>query len=196
MLKKNSHIIMHISNQQIITIISLIAAGVLCRLINLELGVFHIVPIGALALMGGYALKNKYMAILVPILTMFASDIVLQLTAGNGFYDLSQPFVYVGMAIFALLGSNMKQNAPAKVLGNTLLGSAAFWIISNLGVFAAGYYGYSFSGLTQTYTAALPFLKSDSAMLFFNPILVNIIVAQIIFAVYKIAAPSVKPAQA
>lgn len=181
---------MQSKNQQIITIISLVAAGIICRLTNLELGAFHIVPIGAFALLAGYATKNKIVASLVPILTMLLTDIFLEVTSNIGFYDISQLFVYLGMASFALIGASINKNKPATILGATLLGSLGFWIISNLGVFAAGYYGYSFAGLTQTFIAALPFLKSESAMLFFNPILVNIIVAQIAFGVYRWSSKS------
>lgn len=174
------------TTQQIITIVGLIAAGIICRIANFELGTFHIVPLGAFALMAGYATKNKLMAILVPILTMLATDIYLEIANGSGFYDISQPFVYIGMALFAVLGTNMKKNSLGTVLGNTIAGSLGFWIISNLGVFAAGYYGYSITGLGQTFAAAIPFLKADSAMFFFNPILVNIIVGIILFETYKV----------
>lgn len=179
-----------ISNQHKFILITLIVAGVVARVLNLEIGVFHLVPIGALALFGGYVLKNKRLVMLIPVATMLVSDIFLEFkSAGAGFYDLSQPFVYLGMAIFGLLGSNMKSSKILPVLGNTLLGSLLFWVVSNLGVFVAGYYGYSFAGFANTFAMALPFLKNDmnSNLLFFNPILVNIIVAQITFAVYNYA---------
>ncbi|OJU76305.1 MAG: hypothetical protein BGO09_15265 [Bacteroidetes bacterium 47-18] len=179
-----------INNQQKFTLGVLILAGILCRTLNFEIGDFHIVPIGALALFGGYALRNRYPSILVPVLTMFISDLYLEVTQpGFGFYDISQVFVYLGMASFAVLGCGMKSGRPLSVLGYTLTGSLVFWIVSNLGVYLAGYYGYSFSGLVTTYVMALPFRQNDaySNLLFFNIILVNVAVAQVIFAAYHYA---------
>ncbi len=179
-----------INNQQKFTLGVLILAGILCRTLNFEIGDFHIVPIGALALFGGYALRNRYLSILVPVLTMFISDLYLEVTQpGFGFYDISQVFVYLGMASFAVLGCGMKSGRPLPVLGYTLTGSLVFWIVSNLGVYLAGYYGYSFSGLVTTYVMALPFRQNDaySNLLFFNIILVNVAVAQVIFAAYHYA---------
>ncbi len=174
------------SKNLLFVMLTLIIAGVASRWFNVEIGVFHLVPVGAFALIGGYVIKQRHLAVLVPVLTMLISDVIIELTGGNGFYDWSQPFVYFGMAIFALLGVGMKKNKPLTVLGHTVLGSMLFWIISNFGVFVAGYYGFSFQGLMQTYTMALPFLKNDyyASSLFFNPLLVNVVVAQVAFGVY------------
>ncbi len=179
-----------INNQQKFTLGVLILAGILCRTLNFEIGDFHIVPVGALALFGGYALRNRYLSILVPVLTMFISDLYLEVTQpGFGFYGISQVFVYLGMAAFAVLGSGMRSGKPLPVLGYTLSGSLVFWIVSNLGVYLGGYYGYSFNGFMTTYLMALPFRQNDtySNLLFFNIILVNIAVAQVIFGTYQYA---------
>jgi hypothetical protein len=174
------------SKNIIAILIALVVLGVVLRLVNLQLGVFHIVPIGAFALMAGYISKNKLNALLVPMLTMLISDIILQLTSGNGFYDISQLFVYAGMAVFPLMGGLIKSNKPIPVLGTTLGASMIFWIISNVGVFFTGMYGFSASGFVNTFIMALPFLKNDyyATLLFFNPILINTIVAPIIFMAY------------
>lgn len=179
-----------INNQQKFTLAALIIAGILCRTLNFEIGDFHIVPVGALALFGGFSLRNRYLSILVPVLTMFISDLYLELTQpGFGFYGISQLFVYSGMATFAILGNGMQSTKPLSVLGRTLSGSLLFWIISNFGVYLGGYYGYTFSGLVTTYVMALPFRQNDaySNLLFFNIILVNVAVAQVIFATYQYA---------
>ena len=179
-----------INNQQKFTLAALIITGILCRTLNFEIGDFHIVPVGALALFGGFALRNRYLSILVPVLTMFISDLYLELTQpGFGFYGISQLFVYSGMATFAILGNGMQSTKPLSVLGRTLSGSLLFWIISNFGVYLGGYYGYAFSGLVTTYVMALPFRQNDaySNLLFFNIILVNVAVAQVIFAAYQYA---------
>lgn len=179
-------------------IISAIVTGTLLRVFNFEIGGFHLVPIVAITLFGGAVLKNKYTAALIPTAIMLLSDSYLQLTSGTGFYDLSQVFVYSAFILVALLGTSMKKINTWSVLGSTISSALIFWVVSNLGVFAAGYYGYSVSGLINTFAMALPFLKNDAMAntLFFNPIFVNAITSFVLFGALAISTSSKKVATA
>jgi hypothetical protein len=50
-----------------------------------------------------------------------------------------------------------------RIAGGTLAGSILFFIVTNFGVYLQGWYGYGFSGLTQTYIMAIPFFRNSLA---------------------------------
>lgn len=165
--------------------IGLIAFAVIFRIISVEMSWHHVAPIVGISLFAGFLFKRSSLTFLIPLAIYFVSDLYLQLTSGTGFYGLSQFFVYGAMAFVALLGSNMKKPKPLKVLGYAIGGSLLFWIVSNLGVFAAGYYGYSVAGLIQTYLMAIPFYTPVGSELFFNAIVGDIVFTSLIFAAYN-----------
>jgi len=170
-----------------------IVAGTLLRIFNFEIGGFHLVPIVAISLFSGAILKNK-LALVVPVGIMLLSDIYLQLTSGTGFYGIGQLFVYGAFVLIALMGSKMNKISTVSVLGTTVSSAMIFWIVSNLGVFAGGYYGYSVFGFINTYAMALPFLQNDAAAnaLFFNPIFVNTLTSFVLFGAFALAANTKK----
>lgn len=112
-------------------------------------------PIGALALFGGAKLNNKYAAVLVPVGIMAMTDFYL------GFHKLIF-FTWGSMVLVALIGFWVRKNYGfSRVAAGTLTGSVLFFIITNFGVYLEGWYGYGFSGLTQTYIMAIPFFRNS-----------------------------------
>lgn len=167
----------------------MILAATLLRIANIELGMFHLVPMAAISLFSGAVLKNKSLAIGVPMIAMFISDLFLQFTQGAGFYGVAQLFVYGALVLVSILGTTMKDLKTSKILGYSLGGSLLFWVISNLGVFAGGWYGYSFSGLMATFAMALPFLENEMATnLFVNSFVSDILGSSILFGSYALVA--------
>ena len=69
----------------------------------------------------------------------------------------------------------------------TFAASLTFFVVSNLGVFVGGYYGYSLEGLLACYVAALPFWQSSLIADFTSTALVFVLY----FALQR-AVPSVK----
>lgn len=127
----------------------------------------------------GYAIANRWVAISVPVLAMLIADIVLAFTWG--WYDQFY-FSYAGMiaAVFfgrwylrelgsAKLGRfNLPETfigrliaSVLKLTGVVLLSSFTFFVLSNLGTFATGYYGYTWEGLVACYVAAIPFWQTS-----------------------------------
>ena len=100
---------------------------------------------------------------------------------GMGFYNPSlMLFVYGGFAAVAAIGNVLGAiSRPGRpwsnaggILGGSVAGAAVFFLISNLGVFAGGGYGYSPSGLIRCYVAALPFFQNTlCGDLFFSVVL-------------------------
>ena len=108
-------------------------------------------PIAAIALLSGHGFTNRWLAFLVPIVSLFISDIFLGLHS-------TIPFVYVSFFLIALLGIKVKKIS----VGTVLLSSLIFFLISNFGVWLLSY-PITFNGFLACYTLAIPF--------FFNTIL-------------------------
>ncbi len=165
---------------------AIILFAVVSRIINAEVHWYNFSPLVAMGLFSGAVFKNKAYAYLLPLAAYFLSDLYLHLVHHTGFYGPSQYFVYGGMALVVLLGTFIHKISALRIAGFAISGSLLFWVISNFGVFCAGYYGYSLGGLKTTYLMALPFYTHDgiSTQLFFNAILGDLIFSGIFFGAY------------
>jgi hypothetical protein len=113
-------------------------------------------PIAAIALFSGVYLDKKYFLI-IPVAAMLLGDIFL------GFHS-TMIWVYGSFAVIALLGLWLKSHKNIGcIFGTTLVSSIVFFIITNFGVWLSGWYGYSFSGLVECYTMAIPFFRNSVA---------------------------------
>src|SRR5688572_23634240 len=60
--------------------------------------------IGAMAIFGGSVIKDRKLALLLPLAALAISDVCLELfTNVQGFYGTEQIFVYVGFIVITLL---------------------------------------------------------------------------------------------
>ena len=64
-----------------------------------------------------------------------------------------------GSVILIGLISKFLRNTVFSRLSGSLLGAIIFFVITNFGVWASGFYGYSLEGFIQCYTLAIPFFK-------------------------------------
>ena len=122
-------------------------------------------PIAAAGIFAMYYFRNKWLAVAIPLIALFCSDLLLQFQNGNALYA-GRMFDYVGllcsMAIAYLLFKNSKQ--WLSVFSAVVFGSLAFFIISNFSVWAFGtMYVKSFDGLVQCYINAIPFYRATFA---------------------------------
>lgn len=128
--------------------IGLIVVGVLSRIVPHPPNVTAVV--GA-SLLAAYGIRNLWVAALVPVAIMALSDVVL------GWHG-SALFTYAGMLAATFIGRGLIREVSVLRLGTAaFLSSAAFFVISNFGVWAGGYYGYSLAGLVACYLEAIPF---------------------------------------
>ena len=102
-------------------------------------------PIAAIALLSSKGFTNRWVVFLIPIVSLFISDLFIGLHA-------TIPFVYISFILIALLGMYVKKINIVSVL----LSSTIFFLVSNFGVWLL-YYPISAEGLVQCYTLALPF---------------------------------------
>ena len=132
-------------------------------------------PIAAMALAGGVYLNDKRLAFIVPLLALFISDCLLELTTGWGFHN-TMIYVYAAFALTTMIGIYIRNKARVQnIVAASLLSSVLFFAITNFGVWAASGAQFGITGLGATYVAGIPFFGPTMVGdLFFNAILFSI----------------------
>ena len=134
-------------------------------------------PIEAIALFGGAYFASRALAVVVPLLAIFVSDMVLGPLQGGQFlayfdrkeyldYFLSpQSFaIYACIALSVVLGFGLRGKVNGtRVLGYSLAGSVLFFVMTNFAVWVTatplGGNPACTSGLLPCYVAAIPFFQ-------------------------------------
>jgi hypothetical protein len=134
-----------------LTVVSLILAAAASRLIP------HppdFTPITAIALFGGAYFTKRWFALLVPLTSLFLSDLVIGHFAG--------PYVYGSFAMIVCIGFLLKTRRRALPIGTAALASAVlFFVLANLGVWLEGsLYPRTVAGLAICYVAAIPYFQN------------------------------------
>jgi hypothetical protein len=129
-------------------------------------------PIAAMALFGGVYFSDKRLAILIPMVAMFLSDVALEMITGWGFHN-TMIYVYAAFVLTTFIGMAVKRNTSIlSVAAGAILSSVLFFIITNFGVWAASGFEFGVAGLGTTYLLGLPFFAPTVlGDLFFNAIL-------------------------
>jgi hypothetical protein len=130
---------------------------------------WNFTPVGAMALFSGAVIKNRRVALLFPLIALFAGDIFI------GFHKL-MPLVYASFLIDVALGYWIRDHRTlARIGGITLLGAVQFFLVTNFGVWALlDGFPHTAAGLIACYFAGLPLLLNTLtgdafyAMLFFG----------------------------
>lgn len=132
----------------------LIVLGAVSRLLHLPP---NIAAVTGVTLLAGFALRNIWLALAVPIAAMVLADVVI-----NQWYP-GVLATYAGMAAGVLIARWLllpKLTAP-RLVGATFLASLAFFILSNFGTWLEGWYGYTLDGLVACFIAAIPFWQNS-----------------------------------
>lgn len=138
-------------------------------------------PQWSMAIFAGAIIKDKKWAFLVPVLSMFISDLFYQILFVNhlsvipGFYE-GQWINYILFASVTFFGFLIRKITLTNVLVISLAAPTYFFIVSNfltwVGVGDAPHYPKTLSGLLECYTLAIPFYKTSLlASLLFSAIL-------------------------
>ena len=136
-------------------------------------------PIIALAIFGALHYKNKSLSYIVPIISLWFSDFLIN----NFIFKISNEnitFLYEGFywqyisyltIIFLSLNFNKKKITILNVLFLTLSSSLIFFVITNFGYWlTSGIYSNNLSGLFECYVAGIPFYKGTLfGTLFYTP---------------------------
>ncbi|HPX79943.1 MAG TPA: hypothetical protein PK603_06475 [Bacteroidales bacterium] len=144
-------------------------------------------PIGAMALFGAAYFSQRWLALVIPVFTMWISDLVINnvvykayfdhfVWAYQGFYWTYGAFILIVLVGFILL----RKVKPSRVIIASLSASVLFFLVSNFGVWASGtMYPHSFAGLVSCYTAGIPFFK--------NTLLGDLVYSGVMFGAFEFA---------
>lgn len=119
---------------------------------------FNFTPIVAMAIFGGYYLKNR-LAVILPLVAMVISDYFI------GFYDWQvMASVYVSILLAFVIGKYASNKKWFFIPLSSLVSSIIFFLITNFAVWAFfDWYPHTWSGLIQNFTLALPFFRNTLA---------------------------------
>ena len=128
----------------------LIVLGVVARLIPHP---WNFTPIGALGLFAGGNCSPR-IAWIVPLCALLIADVLL------GFYEpVMMLFVYAGFLAGPLFGWLLlrTKRSVVRIGGAVFATSTIFFVMSNFGVWLAGFYPPTLAGLIECYVLAIPF---------------------------------------
>ncbi len=170
-------------NKKIILILSLLIIGILGRILPHPP---NVTPIIAIALLASHAFKNKWIAISIPLVGMWISDLMINNYLYAGYYDqfvffsTGSLWIYGSILFIVLIGRILiKHIRIPTVLLSSLSASFSFFIITNFGVwFSSIMYPKSLFGLIECYTLAIPF--------FGNALIGDLIYSVVLFTSYSL----------
>ena len=115
-------------------------------------------PIIAMGLFGGAYLKDRRIALIIPLLAMIAADMVLR-------FHGTMLWVYGSLIFITMMGMLLKNRTTLKnCTAATIGGSVLFFLLTNFGVWiSSGFYAKSAAGLLTCYSMALPFFGNTLA---------------------------------
>ena len=128
----------------------------------------NVTPIATIGLFGAAYFNRKILAYIVPLISLFISDLIINnvmLSSYYGHFTVFYPgalFVYLGFTLIAILGFViLKKIKISNIIISSLIASGIFFIVSNLGTFfMGGMYPKTWEGLVLCYTAALPYFPN------------------------------------
>ena len=170
-------------NTRTIVLILMIVAAAAMRLLSFKFPYLlsNFTPVGAIALFGGAYFTDKWKAYLVVLLTLFASDILINylytskwvLWYGGSFW------VYLTFAVMVFIGSLIKKANVGNVAIASLASVAVHWLIIDMPWLYGSLYPHNLAGYGQSLVAAIPFER--------NMVLGDIVFCAILFGGFELA---------
>ena len=125
-------------------------------------------PIGGMALFGAAYFDKRRWAYMVPIVSMWISDLILNNVVYGAYFDRfvwfysGSAFTYGAFALIVAFGTvALKRIRIPMLTVSALCASGIFYIVSNFGVWmSSGMYPATVEGLTACYVAGLPFFRN------------------------------------
>jgi hypothetical protein len=167
----------------VITLLILLAA--LSRLIPHPV---NFAPIGGMALFGAAYYSRRVWAFVIPIVTMWISDLILNNGVYGAYFDgfvwfyEGAWFTYGAFILIALMGMvTLRKIKVPNLLFSALGASVIFFLVSNFGVWFSGtMYPKDFGGLIACYTAGIPFFK--------NTVMGDLFYTAVLFGAFELSA--------
>ena len=180
---------MKINKPLILSLLLMVLVSALYRIMpNRPMGFAPQIAIGLFS--GALFVKDKKWAFVLPLLSMFLSDLLYQVLYKNGvtniqgFYDGQwiNYLLFAGMTCFGFL---IKKNKISNVIVAALAAPTTYFLITNFLVWMASEKGYglnrpkTFNGLLLCYNDALPF--------YMNSLLATVVFSAVLFGSYYLA---------
>ncbi|MBI3266870.1 MAG: hypothetical protein HYZ67_07455 [Chlamydiae bacterium] len=158
-------------NSRFLTLCGIVLIAALSRLIPHPP---NATPLAAIALFGGAYFSKKYLAFLVPFLSLFLSDLVIGI-------DPEMGAVYLSFAMIVGIGLLLqKRKSFLSLFSASLTSSVLFFLVTNFSVWLGGrLYPKTLSGLETCFIAAIPFFR--------NTLLGDLFYVTILFGAFALA---------
>jgi hypothetical protein len=182
---------MKLNKQIILALVIMIATSALYRVLPGR--PYGFAPQIAIALFGGSLfVSNKQFAFLLPILSMFISDVLYQvlyhyhLSPMQGFYQ-GQLLNYILIAGTAVFGFGLQSNKISKYIMGFLAAPTVYFMVSNSLVWAQGggyHHALNLNGFIQTMVDGLPFYPYSVAG--------TLVFGGVLFGAFRLLIPKFK----
>lgn len=148
-------------------------------------------PIAGMALFGAVYFNKRFWAFLIPVLSMWISDLLLNNVIYGAYFDHFVWFyqgcywTYGAFVLIGLMGMvTLKKIKVKNLILASMSASIVFFVVSNFGVWVSTtMYPENFSGLVSCYIAGLPFFKNT---LLGDLVYTGVLFGSFEFAKYKI----------
>jgi hypothetical protein len=119
---------------------------------------WNLTPVGAMALFSGAMFRNKWIAFLLPLASLFAGDVFV------GFHKLMF-VVYASFAVSVAIGRWLtEKRSVARIGGAVFLGALQFFAVTNFAMWAVGgFYPRTAAGLVSCFVAGVPYFWNTLA---------------------------------
>lgn len=149
---------------------------------NNAIALSNFTPVGAVALFGGTYFTDKWKAYLVPLCTLFASDMVLNyLYSSRLIIDYTATvWVYLSFAIIVFIGTRIKKVNLLSVGAASVLSVVIFWLLTDFPwLYGGALYPHTLMGYEQSLIAAVPFQR--------NMLLGDVVFGLLLFGGFELA---------
>ncbi|RYE11593.1 MAG: hypothetical protein EOP44_01055 [Sphingobacteriaceae bacterium] len=139
-------------------------------------------PVGAVSLFGGAYFTDKKKAYLVPLLTLFLSDLLLNYLYFHQFvwFYSSALWVYISFAVMVFIGTKISKVNFANVIMASLAAVVVHWLLTDIDPWLFGsMYSKGFTGYFESLYAAIPFER--------NLLMGNLVYSLILFGGFELA---------
>ena len=170
-------------NTRTLVLILMIVAAAAMRLVSYKFPyvLSNFTPVGAIALFGGAYFTDKWKAYIVVLITLFASDILINYlyTSKWVLWYNGSFWVYLAFAIMVLIGSLIKKVNIASVGLASLASVLVHWLLTDIPSVGSTLYPHTWAGYGQSLIAAIPFER--------NMVLGDIVFCAVLFGGFELA---------
>lgn len=120
-------------------------------------------PMGAFAIFGGAYFADKWKAGLIPVITLFVTDIFINYlyTSKLIWFHTGALWLYASLIVMVLLGSMIKKVNAANVLLASLASVAVHWLLTDISPWLnSDLYDKGIIGYGESLVMALPFERN------------------------------------